>query len=206
VLRHHDATVTEAIEARAGLLPGEILAVALAPTRCQPALLGQLSADGWRELVAAALADRLRRVRPGEARSEDEALTLATKVVEEWNTYRGQIVPEVLDMVTAVRATGAPVALCTNATDELRDDLARFDLVDAFDAVVGSAEIAVAKPHPDFFAAACEAVSMPAASCLFVDDTARNVAGARAAGLLAFRYTGLADLPYLRAAFTAPAP
>ena len=40
----------------------------------------------------------------------------------------------------------------------------------------------------------------PPERCLFVDDQERNVRGARAAGLSAYRWNGPADLPYLRAA------
>jgi phosphoglycolate phosphatase-like HAD superfamily hydrolase len=53
---------------------------------------------------------------------------------------------------------------------------------------------------PGFFAAACESVDTPAARCLYVGDDDRAIRAARAAGLSAFRYTGTADLGYLRAA------
>ena len=99
-------------------------------------------------------------------------------------------------------ATGAllTAALATNATDGDHEDLAALGLTDDLDAVVNSAELGVAKPAPEFYAAACAAVGVPPRGCLLVDDTDRNVRGARAAGLAAHRWTGPADLPYLRAA------
>jgi putative hydrolase of the HAD superfamily len=189
VLRHFDESTATALEARAGLSPGTLLTVGMAPERVVPAVLGQVSGAEWRESIVTALL----------ALTDDPAV--AVNLVEEWSTYRGDIDASVRAFVRDLRAQGVPVALCTNATDELRDDLVRFELADAFDAVINSAEIGVAKPHPDFYAAACAALSTPAEDCLFVDDTRRNVAGARAAGLLAYRYSGAGDLGYLRGVF-----
>ncbi|WP_020523378.1 HAD-IA family hydrolase [Catelliglobosispora koreensis] len=120
--------------------------------------------------------------------------------LSDWESYRGFIDDKVLALVREVRAAGRPVALCTNATDDLRDDLALLGVSDAFDAVVSSSEIGVHKPSREFFDAACGALGVPAKWCLFVDDTHRNVEGARAAGLSAMRWTSDADIPYVRAA------
>jgi putative hydrolase of the HAD superfamily len=43
----------------------------------------------------------------------------------------------------------------------------------------------VAKPDPGFFAAAASRIAAEPSSILFIDDSARNVEGARAAGLAA---------------------
>ena len=45
------------------------------------------------------------------------------EAVVEWETYRGDIVPDVRDLVRDVRAAGVPVGLATNATDRLDGDL-----------------------------------------------------------------------------------
>jgi putative hydrolase of the HAD superfamily len=124
------------------------------------------------------------------------------ELVESWDSYRGEIVPEVRAAVADLRAAGVPVALCTNATDDLRSDLEMFGLVGAFDAVVGSCEIGAVKPMREFYLAASDAVRTPVQDCLFVDDVERNVAGARAVGMLGYRYSGAADLTYIRAALT----
>jgi len=192
VLREYRRSQPGPLETAAGFAPGEILEVALAPERLVPAMLGQVSRAGWCESIAAALVDRV------------VDLDTAEQIVEEWNTYRGEIVPEVLEFVTDVRAAGIPVALCTNAFDDVRADLDRFGVADAFDAILSSAELGLAKPHPEFYAKACDAVATAADECLFVDDQVRNIAGARAAGLLAYRFGGLADLDYLRQAFALP--
>ncbi|WP_424684092.1 HAD-IA family hydrolase [Frateuria sp. YIM B11624] len=60
-----------------------------------------------------------------------------------------------------------------------------------------SARLGVAKPSPTAYLRCLEALAMPAAAALFIDDNAGNVAGARAAGLAAHRFV---DLPQLRQA------
>jgi putative hydrolase of the HAD superfamily len=189
VLRSYDLRVPGPLETANGLDEGEILAVASDPALLIPAILGRVSRAGWLTDIAVALSDRV------------GGLETAEKLVADWDTYRGEIVPEVLDTIELLRASGIPVALCTNATDDLREDLARFGLAEAFDAVVSSAEIGYVKPMPEFYRAACDAVDTVPGLCLLVDDTVRNIAGARAAGLLGYRYTGVDDLAYVRAAF-----
>jgi putative hydrolase of the HAD superfamily len=189
VLRHHDAAVYAAVESGAGLDPGTVLTAASDPALLIPALLGRVSRSGWRTDIAAALADRL------------GGLDEAERLVAEWDSYRGEIVPEVRDAISALRASGVPVALCTNGTDDLAEDLELFQLSNAFDAVVSSVDVGAVKPMREFYLAACAAVDTEPAYCLFVDDTARNVAGARAAGLLGYRYTGPDDVGYLSQAF-----
>jgi len=189
VLRSYDKRVPGPLETANGLDEGEILAVASDPALLIPAILGRVSRAGWLTDIAVALADRV------------GGLETAEKLVADWDTYRGEIVPEVLDTIELLRASGVPVALCTNATDDLREDLARFGLAEAFDAVVSSAEIGYVKPMPEFYRASCDAVDTAPGFCLLVDDTVRNIAGARAAGLLGYRFTGVDDLAYVRAAF-----
>jgi putative hydrolase of the HAD superfamily len=108
----------------------------------------------------------------------------------------------VLDFVRQLRADGVPVGLATNATSLLDADLDSLGITDEFDAVINSSAIHAHKPTGEFFTAACAAVGKAPSRCLFVDDEDRHVRGARAAGLSAHRWTGPADLPYLRAALT----
>jgi len=102
--------------------------------------------------------------------------------------------------VREVRAAGIPVALATNATDHLDAELVAQGIAREVDAVVNSSAIGTHKPAPEYFAAACAAVGTPPNRCLFVDDVDRNVHAARAAGLSAYRWNGVKDLPYLRGA------
>jgi putative hydrolase of the HAD superfamily len=120
--------------------------------------------------------------------------------LSEWDSYRGVIDQKALSLVRHARAEGRPVALASNAIDDLRDDLKAFGLEEDFDAVISSAEIGVHKPSRDFFLAACDAVRTEPKFCLFVDDTHRNIEGARAAGLSALRWSGEESIPYVESA------
>jgi putative hydrolase of the HAD superfamily len=180
VLRRWDRAYDARIEQRYGLPPGALLATAMAPERVRPVLLGEVGHAAWMAGV-------------GEALGAPEA-------VAEWETYRGEVDPDVLGLVREVRAAGIPVGLVTNATDRLDADLVALGLTDELDAVINSSVVGVAKPAPEYFSLACAAVRVPPADCLVVDDSDRVVRGARAAGLLAHRWTGPVDLPYLRAA------
>ena len=188
VLRRHDPAVDAAVEERFGLPGGTVFGTMMEWPRYLPAVTGQRTHAEWLDGVALSLADRV----GGEER--------ARSLVLEVNRYRGEIVPEVLAFVREVRAAGLPVALATNATDDLAGDLESFGIADEFDAVVNSWEIGVHKPAREFFLAACLAVRVVPRHCLFVDDNDRNVRGARAAGLSAYRYDPPDDLSYVRAA------
>ncbi|GGM20159.1 HAD family hydrolase [Dactylosporangium sucinum] len=189
VLRTFDVSVNAVIEQRYGLEPGTVLDTALEWDRLLPAITGRITRDQWLATVAEALQERLG--------SPDQAAAL----MKEWVVYPGHIRPEVLAFVRDVRAAGLPVCLATNATDDLVNVLATFNLAGEFDAVANSSEIGIHKPTKEYFAAACALVDTPPARCLLVDDTDRMIRGARAAGLTAYRYSDGDDLTYPRRAF-----
>jgi len=66
--------------------------------------------------------------------------------------------------------------------------------LDQFDAFVFSHEVGCLKPDARFYEACASAAGVPPASCVFVDDLAENVEGARKAGLMSVQYVGTATL------------
>ena len=185
VLRRWDPAVSTAVEESYDLPRGTLLKTAMSWDLLRPAVAGELTEDQWMSAVAARL--------PLPAAEASEA-------VAKWQEHRGYIDPDVLAFVREVRAAGRPVALATNATDLLRDDLATLGLADEFDAVISSWELKIHKPAPEFFARACEALGEEPPWVLFVDDDDRAIRGARAAKLLAYRWTERREFNYLRAA------
>ncbi|BCJ34759.1 haloacid dehalogenase [Actinocatenispora thailandica] len=192
VLRRFDPANEQAVAATHGLPAGMLTDLAFEPDRLRAVLTGRASHAEWLASVTDALA----------AATDDRQR--AEQAVAAWSAYRGAVVPEVLDAVRAVRSAGVPVLLASNATDWLAADLAQLGLTGEFDGVLNSSELGHAKPSAEFYAAACDRLGVPARLCLLVDDSDRNVRGARAAGLAAIRYTGPADLTYLTSAL-APA-
>ncbi|MFB9234280.1 HAD family hydrolase [Plantactinospora siamensis] len=188
VLRRWDPAAVGEVERRYELPAGVLLETAMRWALLQPAVTGQVTHADWLATVTDALA-----VATGDPDRAKAAVT-------EWQLYRGEVDREVLDFVRAVRAAGVRVGLATNATDALDADLTALGLTDEFDEVINSSVLGAAKPSREYFTQACRLVGAAPARTLFVDDSDRAVAGARAAGLSAYRWTGPADLPYLRAA------
>lgn len=66
--------------------------------------------------------------------------------------------------------------------------------LDLFDGFVLSYEVGHLKPAREFFEACVVVAGTPAQSCVFIDDVAENVEGARNAGLTAIHYLDTAGL------------
>ncbi len=179
VLRHwhHDHSLR--IEVDLGLPPGSIAEAAFGVAEFEASMCGRATHQQWAGSTRAALVDR-----HGAA---------VAPAVDRWLEYRGDMDAEMLDVVRRVRGE-VPVALVSNATDRLRDDLAHHGLADAFDLVVNSAEIGTAKPDRQIFLAASAGLGVTVEHCFFTDDRPENVAGARLAGLQAEVFTGREQL------------
>ena len=86
--------------------------------------------------------------------------------------------------VREVRAAGLPVALATNATDDLAGDLEGLGIADEFDAVVNSWEIGVHKPARAFFDYALRVMQIGPDEVLFVGNQRNtDIAGGEASGI-----------------------
>lgn len=181
VLRVFDASWLTTVEERHNLPAGLLWSTAFDDARLHLVTTGQITHAEWLADVGSVIGA------PGAA--------------EEWQTDRGTVDDEVLTLVRKVREAGFKVALGTNATDRLDEDLALLGLDGQFDLVVNASVVGFAKPHPNFFQAACAQLNLLPAEVLFLDDSVRHCAGARAAGLKALRYGGHDDLKYARAAF-----
>ncbi len=134
--------------------------------------------EDWRAVVQASL---------GRAAAEGpcfDALFAFYATAEPWEALPGA--GAALD---AARARGLRTAVASNMDHRLPRVLAALDLAPRLDAVVIPSSCGFAKPDPRFFRAACAALDVPPAACLYVGDRERDcVAAARAAGLQAVRY------------------
>jgi glucose-1-phosphatase len=102
----------------------------------------------------------------------------------------------VAELIRLLKDMGYPLYLGSNtnllhATHYRRQFAETLDLFDGF---ILSYEVGHMKPAREFFEACVQAAGRPAPSCIFIDDIAENVEGARSAGLAAIRY---ADTPSL---------
>jgi putative hydrolase of the HAD superfamily len=73
--------------------------------------------------------------------------------------------------------------LISNAWSDMREYLVRSRIVDAFDHVVISAEVGMAKPEPGIYRLALEQARVEAGEAVFVDDAPVNVEACRQIGM-----------------------
>jgi putative hydrolase of the HAD superfamily len=127
-------------------------------------------------------AEALRAALPPVAELDGAQLTEALLAALRFRAY-----PDAAPGLAAVRAAGVErVVVVSNWDASLPDVLERTGLLGDVDAVVTSAASGAAKPAPEIFAAALEAAGVPATEALHVGDSlAEDVAGARAAGVVA---------------------
>jgi len=104
--------------------------------------------------------------------------------------HRIEVSAESVAVVRALRRNGYGVHLATNQeryrAAYLRDVLG-YDAL--FDVSCYSCELGLAKPAPAFFAEAVRRIGAEPPAVLFIDDSAGNVEGARAAGLAAGQWS-----------------
>ena len=97
--------------------------------------------------------------------------------------------PDTIEVLRAAHERGATLTLLSNAPHALSDAVEALPELAFFDAFVFSARIGVAKPEPAAFLAALDVMGRQAAEVVFIDDREPNVAGARAVGIDARRFT-----------------
>jgi putative hydrolase of the HAD superfamily len=176
VLRHWDPDGLRQADEALGLPEGTIAAVAFEAERLDRAMTGRLTWDSWVDEIAVATAE-------AHGCDRDEVARL-------WAAQTFTIDDEVRDLAEAVRVAGRRVACFSNASTRLEEDLDAAGVTAVFDVVVNSSVLGRAKPDPDAFAAAADAIGAHPGSCLFVDDRPENVHGALAAGMPAAVFRG----------------
>ncbi|WP_367135231.1 HAD family hydrolase [Saccharothrix sp. HUAS TT1] len=155
------------VEDRFGLPRGTLARVSFSLSG--PATAGRATDGEWRAAV--------RRQLAVEGLSPERA----ADAVAAW-TRAGEVIPEALELVRRVRER-CRVALLSNATDRLPDDLAALGLDREVDAVVSSARLGVAKPSPEAFRRALRVLQHSPSGTLFCDDNATNAEAARTVGI-----------------------
>lgn len=118
---------------------------------------------------------------------------------------RDQIDSTLMEFIRKLRSR-VRVGMITNAWPDVRRYLENeFKIADAFDPLIVSAEVGLAKPDPRIYQLALERLGVQPAEAVFVDDFEDNVAGARWAGMQAVHFTStLQAIAALRAILRGP--
>jgi len=113
---------------------------------------------------------------------------------QDWHHIWKGIDEEVVSLARALRLR-YKVGMISNATKNLEDILENHHgIIDLFDVVINSARVGVAKPDARIYHLAAETLGVPVSACVFTDDLAQNIEGARATGMQAFHFRGVADM------------
>lgn len=97
--------------------------------------------------------------------------------------------PACAELVADARAAGVRVGALTNDLRAFHGAtaMARHPLLATLDALVDGSVTGVLKPDPRAYALAADALELPPAAIVFVDDMPWNVEGARQAGMIAVK-------------------
>jgi putative hydrolase of the HAD superfamily len=140
-----------------------------------------------------------RRVLASMSREHLASPALLAQLVEDDIASWGYFREEVWDIARRFRASGGRTALLTNNIPPLMARLRSLGRLQShFDVVVASCEVGVCKPDPVIFRRCLEALAVPAAEALFVDDHPPNIAEANRAGMQTLLFDGENAIPTLR--------
>lgn len=160
----------------------------------------------WRGPFAPEADDLWRRMQADEISERDYWMARTREVGrlvgEEWTDMetfvrraRGAdpqavIRPEAVAAIRAAREAGVRLAILSNELDlfygaDFRD---RLPLLSWFDVIVDATYTGILKPDARAYASVADSLDVEPDACVFVDDQARNVAGAARAGMRAVHF------------------
>ena len=174
LMRSEDLSAHRKWEAALGVDEGQLHTFLFSSADADRAFVGQLSEDDL-------FRDAATRLHLTDAQR-------AELMHDFWAGERVDV--RLLDFIRSLRPR-YKTALISNAWSRARDTFTRNGICDVMDEVIISSEVGLMKPDPRIFRLAAERLRVEPAECLFVDDKADNLAGARAAGMhpIAFRDT-----------------
>lgn len=130
----------------------------------------------------------------GTAVSREEFVEIFDEAAREIFGERATLLPGLADLLAELRDRGVRVALVTSSPTHWIDIvLDRFDLREAFDAVVSADELdGPGKPDPAVYRHAAELVGVDPREAIAVEDSAHGIEAAHRAGafVIGFRFGG----------------
>lgn len=92
-------------------------------------------------------------------------------------------VPGLRELLLDLRGRGLKVGILSNTLPDLVPSLVHLGIADLVDAPLSSCALGLHKPDPQVFSLAAQALGLPPAEVLFIDDRPENVEGARKVGM-----------------------
>ena len=95
---------------------------------------------------------------------------------------KGRLLPGAQHAIELCKQLGLPVALATSSNHRMmRETLRHFGLLSLFDATCSAEFLPYAKPHPQVYLNAAEALGIAPTNCLALEDSVTGVIAAQAA-------------------------
>ena len=174
LVRTEDRTTRQQLAERLGLSYPQLVELIFDSESARLATIGQITTDEHWEAIREKLGlspEQLARVPDGFWGGD----VLDTELVDYLRALKGQ----------------CRVALLSNAWDDLRKELdEHWHISDAFDLIVISAEVGLAKPDPKIYRLALEQLGVEPHEAVFVDDFLENVNAASGVGMYAIHFQG----------------
>jgi putative hydrolase of the HAD superfamily len=93
-------------------------------------------------------------------------------------------------LIEDLAAAGLPLALLSNAPEELAEAIAALPIAAHFGHMIFSCQLKLAKPDPQCYSRALARLAASADDVIFIDDRSENVTAAAALGLQSVHFTG----------------
>lgn len=114
---------------------------------------------------------------------------------ESWHDSVPHTIADSVAVLEALKGQGEKVYAITNfSREKWAECLIRFPFLQSFDGVVVSAHERMLKPERAIYEVLFDRYGLKAGDCIFVDDSEKNVVGARAAGMQAVHFVEPIDL------------
>jgi putative hydrolase of the HAD superfamily len=122
--------------------------------------------------------------------------TFSPKEFEDFMYAQSQAMPESLEFVRGIARSGRYLmAVISNESAEINAyRIQKFGLREIFVAFFSSCYVGIQKPDARIFRMALDVTQRASDECIFVDDRAENVAGAREAGMNGIQFQNVAQL------------
>ena len=128
-------------------------------------------------------------VREATARFPEHAEAIAAYDLRWHETVPGPI-DGTVEILEDLRQRSTPLYAITNFNqDKFRETLERFAFLGVFRDIVVSGDERILKPDPAIYRLLLDRNGLAASSCVFIDDSGKNVRGAEAVGMKAIHFT-----------------
>lgn len=174
VVRHFDPDHVGSVEQRHDLEPGVLQRVAFEHDLINRVTTGLITRQQWTVAI-------------GDSVGSQAAAA-------EWLSAPATVDVEILELARQLRRDGLLTAILTNGTDTIPAEMTETGLDAEFDGIFNSAEIGVAKPHPNAFRHVCYELEVQPYEVFFTDDSPAKLAGAIELGMAAEPFTDVATL------------